>query len=194
MTKVVLTWQALPQYQSQKVDSMSDSFSGTRSGSFTGTRPLHQQTVSAWISSIGQDRGLPLNLGEDGHCSLQCGDELQCIIEVPADDETQAVFLYIPLLSLPENDAAQLALTKAALELNMFGLETGGSQISLDNRTQHLVLSFAAQVEMLDEELFRQSLGDFLDMGVSLHAKFLELSEQSLPSQHIKPATNSIIV
>ena len=112
------------------------------------------------------------------------GQDGECLVEVPDNDELQACYLYIPLLRLPEDTNGQLTLTRAALELNMFGLVTGGSQISLDSRSNHLVLTFSSLIEMLDSALFMQTLGEFLDLGVTLLGQLQSvLAQQESPSR-----------
>lgn len=144
----------------------------------------YQQTVSEWLSLAGEQQGVALSLGSDGHCRMPFGQDGECLVEVPDNDELQACYLYIPLLRLPEDTNGQLTLTRAALELNMFGLVTGGSQISLDSRSNHLVLTFSSLIEMLDSALFMQTLGEFLDLGVTLLGQLQSvLAQQESPSR-----------
>ncbi|MGL5843554.1 MAG: CesT family type III secretion system chaperone [Aeromonas hydrophila] len=125
------------------------------------------------------------------HCRVPFGQDGECLVEVPDNDELQVCYFYIPLLRLPDDAASQLLLTRSALELNMFGLATGGSQISLDSRSNHLVLTFSSLIEMLDSTLFMQTLGEFLDLGVTLQAQLQSvlaqlqsvLAQQKSPSQ-----------
>ncbi|MFQ2382378.1 CesT family type III secretion system chaperone [Aeromonas dhakensis] len=145
---------------------------------------VYQQTVSEWLSLAGEQQGVALSLGSDGHCRVPFGQDCECLVEVPDNDELQACYLYIPLLRLPEDTNGQLTLTRAALELNMFGLVTGGSQISLDSRSNHLVLTFSSLIEMLDSALFMQTLGEFLDLGVTLLGQLQSvLAQQESPSR-----------
>ncbi|EIS3739702.1 CesT family type III secretion system chaperone [Aeromonas hydrophila] len=144
----------------------------------------YQQTVSEWLSLAGEQQGVALSLGSDGHCRVPFGQDGECLVEVPDNDELQVCYLYIPLLRLPDDAASQLQLTRSALELNMFGLATGGSQISLDSRSNHLVVTFSSLIEMLDSTLFMQTLGEFLDLGVTLQAQLQSvLAQQKSPSQ-----------
>lgn len=136
----------------------------------------YQQIVSEWLLLAGEQQGVALSLGSDGHCRVPFGLDGECLVEVPDNDELQACYLYIPLLRLPDDAASQLLLTRSALELNMFGLATGGSQISLDSRSNHLVLTFSSLIEMLDKTLFMQTLGEFLDLGVTLQTQLQALS------------------
>ncbi|MCF5850579.1 CesT family type III secretion system chaperone [Aeromonas veronii] len=136
----------------------------------------YQQIVSEWLLLAGEQQGVALSLGSDGHCRVPFGLDSECLVEVPDNDELQACYLYIPLLSLPDDAVSQLQLTRSALELNMFGLTTGGSQISLDSRSNHLVLTFSSLIEMLDKTLFMQTLGEFLDLGVTLQTQLQALN------------------
>uniref|UniRef100_UPI0036DF77CA CesT family type III secretion system chaperone n=1 Tax=Photorhabdus sp. RM322S TaxID=3342825 RepID=UPI0036DF77CA len=154
----------------------------------------YQQTVSEWLRLVGERQGVALSLGSDGHCTAPFGQGGECIIEVPDNDDVQAFYIYIPLLRLPADEPSQLMLTRAALELNMFGLTTGGSQISLDSRTNYLVLSFSALIEMFDETAFMQTLGEFLDLGISLQAQFQVINSQQNEASALHPLPGSAIV
>ncbi|ERT13914.1 CesT family type III secretion system chaperone [Photorhabdus temperata] len=151
----------------------------------------YQQTVSEWLRLVGERQGVALSLGNDGHCTVPFGQGGECVIEVPDNDDVQAFYIYIPLLRLPADEPGQLMLTRAALELNMFGLTTGGSQISLDSRTNYLVLSFSALIEMFDETAFMQTLGEFLDLGINLQAQFQVINSQQngVSAQHPLPGS-----
>ncbi|WP_421148511.1 CesT family type III secretion system chaperone [Aeromonas dhakensis] len=153
----------------------------------------YQQTVSEWLSLAGEQQGVALSLGSDGHCRVPFGQDGECLVEVPDNDELQACYLYIPLLRLPEDTDGQLTLTRAALELNMFGLVTGGSQISLDSRSNHLVLTFSSLIEMLDSSLFMQTLGEFLDLGVTLLGQLQSVLAQQESSSRPSPLSGVII-
>ncbi|MCY4329061.1 MAG: CesT family type III secretion system chaperone [Endozoicomonadaceae bacterium] len=138
----------------------------------------HQQKVSQWLNAIGKMKNLPLALGDDGHCTLTYGSDLACIIEVPQESKAGAVFIYSPLYKLPRIKSDQTSLLKSALTLNMFGLQTSNCQISLDPRTDLLVLTLAVPIDILDEWMFSQILGDFLDAGNELHTKLNNLTGQ----------------
>ncbi|NHB88355.1 Tir chaperone family protein [Photorhabdus tasmaniensis] len=154
----------------------------------------YQQTVSEWLRLVGERQGVALSLGSDGHCTVPFGQDGECIIEVPDNNDVQAFYFYIPLLRLPADEPSQLMLTRAALELNMFGLTTGGSQISLDSRTNYLVLSFSALIEMFDETTFMQTLGEFLDLGISLQSQFQVINTQQNGASALHPLPGSAIV
>ena len=155
----------------------------------------HQAIVSRWLTSIGNELGHTLSLGEDGHCILFCGDDLRCTVEVPDGEETETVYVYMPMMRLPDDESAQLKLAKGALEINMFGLATGGSNLSLDSRSQSIVLTFAAGLEILEEDVFKQMLSDFLDIGVDVYEQLKKVTDFQTPQEiDNTPAAHAIRV
>lgn len=142
-----------------------------------------QKNVSQWLALIGAEGRHELALGEDGHCTIFFGEGLQCLVEMPGDPESNIVFLYCPLVPLPADLQEQNALLRQILEWNMFGIATAGAHLSLDPRSETIVLGFAADLDMLDAEIFKQSLGDLLDTAVAIHTKLGELNnpDETLP-------------
>jgi len=143
-----------------------------------------QKTISSWLAAAGAEGGHHLALGEDGHCTISFGEGLQCLVEVPAEPASDIVFLYCPLAPLPADPGEQNALLRQLLEWNMFGIATAGAHLSLDPRSETIVLSFAADIDMLDAEIFKQALGDLLDTATAIHGKLGEIggSPDGLPT------------
>ena len=136
----------------------------------------NQKTVSHWLALIGAEGRHELALGEDGHCTIFFAEGLECLVEMPADPESHAVFVYCPIAPLPGDLEEQNALLRQILEWNMFGIATAGAHLSLDPRSETIVLGFAADIDMLDAEIFKQALGDFLDTAAAIHSKWSESS------------------
>ena len=130
----------------------------------------HRQTVSGWLSEAGKAAGHTLVMDEDGHCTLLFGEGMQCVVEVT--ENSNLVFLYVPLLDLAEDEDLQTPVLKRALELNLFGMETGGGYLAYDERTETLLLTFSAPVDEIDSTIFSQILGDLLDAAVHLRKVF----------------------
>jgi len=128
-----------------------------------------QNIVSEWLRVAGESAGHALTLEADGQCNILFGNNLQCMVEVPEDSDM--LFIYIPLVRLPVDLAARSVLMMAALETNMFSLKTGGATVSYDRRTDYVVLTFAREVQNMSEDFFCAVLGDLLDLGVDLHEK-----------------------
>lgn len=153
----------------------------------------HQHIVSVWLEQIGRERGIPLGLGEDGHCVILCEEDWSCVVEVPASSDVPAVFMYLPLFLLPEDQPDQNKIMRAALEMNTFGLRTGGSQIALDSLSGYLILSFSVLVDSIDEKEFTYVLNDFLESGSQLRTCFTHLA-QDMPGSSQKLLDEKISV
>jgi hypothetical protein len=142
----------------------------------------NQTTVSEWLAQAGKVAGHDLALGAEGHCTIGFADGMQCMVEVAQDSEL--VFMYVPLMRLPEEAEQQALLLKFVLELNLFGLQTAGAVLAYDQRTDHVLLTFSARIDQLDAVMFGRALGDMLDVAVMLNdnlAQF-EQRQQSLPT------------
>lgn len=144
----------------------------------------HQIVISHWLEKIGSERRISLQLEEDGHCVIPSEDGFGCVVEVPENLATPAVFLYCPLVLLPDNSQAQLTLISAALTMNLFGLLTGGCHLALDSRSNHLVLSFSAVIETMDESYFQGVLNDMEELASNLRQRLKEIvTPSSLASE-----------
>lgn len=153
----------------------------------------HQQIVSNWLENIGQERGVSLRLGEDGHCVIPCKEDWSCVIEVPASPEVPAVFIYLPIIQLPEDPVSQNSYLRTALEMNSFGLLTGGSHIALDDYSNYVILSFSALVGAIDENDFKHVFNDLLELAVPFRERFQNLAQgTSAKSQKIMNEKNSL--
>jgi len=137
----------------------------------------HQVIVAQWLEQISLHLGIPVCLEEDGHCIIPCVDNLNCIIEVPSTLEVSAVFIYLPLVLLPQQPDARLMISSKALRMNLFGLLTGGCHIALDTRSGHIVLSFSALIEALTETSFKHVLDDMLRLAPSLRTQLQDQAD-----------------
>jgi hypothetical protein len=131
-----------------------------------------QSKISDWLEAVGVETGTQLGLDRDGHCLILFGEKLECMVEVPEDSEI--VFVYVALKRAPDDLAARSNLFERALELNMFSLATGGASVTFDRRTQEVILSFSADVAAMDDAVFQEVLGDFLELASDLHKKLAE--------------------
>ena len=160
----------------------------------------HQQIVSEWLKQIGNTKNLLLQLDEDGHCVVSAENGMHGVIEVPAVMDVPAVFIYLPLISLSDNPATQSALTRAALEMNLFGLLTGGCQIALDNRSNYVVLSYSVMIDAIDGALFQRVLIDMLEAAPRLQQRLQNIvtpttlsTDQLILSQHCFTKRTSVL-
>jgi hypothetical protein len=139
----------------------------------------HQLVVSQWLEQLGKERDISLLLEQDGHCIISCEDGLNCVVEVPEHLGVPAVFIYLPLIFLPNNSSEQLFLTAAALEMNLFGLLTGGCQIALDTRSNYIVLSYSTKIDTINGEVFRHILNSMLEMAPRLRERLQDINTTS---------------
>jgi len=135
----------------------------------------YQTAVATWLEQLGKEKNGTLLLDDSGHCVIPVNGDLLCIVEVPDNDEAAAVFIYLPLLELPQQSAAQFELISKALELNLFGILTAGCHVALDPRSKHIVISFSSPVQMLDAAIFRQ----VIDTMIALAPTLLDLLQGS---------------
>jgi hypothetical protein len=118
-----------------------------------------------------------LSLDADGHCSLQLDDGVQCIVEMTEGEDQ--LLLYMPLTRLPDRPLDAQRVTQLALTMNSFGAESGAGTFGYDPRTNHLLLTLATRVDLLDELLFCSILGEFIESGMHTRARFMsELERQ----------------
>lgn len=136
--------------------------------------------MSGWLEQIGKERNFPLSLEEDGHCIIPCEDNLNCIIEVPDTGDIGAIFIYLPLVSVPEQSTLQLATINKAMQINLFGLLTGGCHLGIDTRTNFIVLSFSSTIEALDETIFKLILSDMLLIAPNLRQRLQAVANPEL--------------
>jgi hypothetical protein len=135
----------------------------------------HQDIVSSWLENVGRERGISLGLGNDGHCVIVSQEGWSCVIEVPASPEVPAIFIYLPIAKLPDDPGLQIKWLRFALEMNSFGLLTGGSHIALDGESNYLIMSFSALVDAIDENDFKHVLNDLLELAIPFRERFHNL-------------------
>lgn len=142
----------------------------------------HQILVAGWLKCIATQNSTSLELAQDGHCVIPFSQGLQCIVEVPQTSDLAAIFIYVPLMPLPEDPAAQLDLLRQTLQINLFGILTGGCHLGFDRRTNNIVLSFSAAIDSLDEALLGGAISDIQRVAPDLRQRLELWADQPLPS------------
>jgi len=130
----------------------------------------HQIIVSQWLEQFKKERDISLLL-EEGYWLINGIDELNCIVEVPEDLTVPTVFIYLPLVPLSPASDSQLSLITNELEINLFGLLTGGCQIALDDRFNSIVLSFSAVIDTMNGDTFQHILNNMLKIAPRLRQR-----------------------
>ena len=148
-----------------------------------------QQLIDQWIRNLGKKLGIELSLDADGSTCIECEGDVQVFVEMA--DDSPLVCLYAPIVRLPDDLQLQNLLLTDALKFNNFSLQTGASCLGFDTRTQHITLTFAAPWQVLDEETFAQTLGDFIELSVEVSSRFLrEAHADHAPSRLVVPAAS----
>lgn len=150
-------------------------------------------SVSEWLAQLGKERDFTFFLEDDGHCIIPCADNLNCIVEVPDEDDVSAVFIYIPLIQLPEQPKVQLSMLHKALTMNQFGLLTGGCHVGLDTRSNFIVLSFSSIIEALDETLFKYILSDMLKIAPNLRQRLQAIATPESIAVQVSRSSDALL-
>ena len=139
----------------------------------------HRLIVAQWLKNIGDEFKTPLVLEDDGHCIIPCDGSWSCVVEIPDDVEAPSVYIYLPLIEMPNQPVDQNNLMRAALSINLFGLFSGGAHIGLDARSDYLALSFSSLIESLSEIDFRQLLAKMLEVSPEIRYQLNQIAGQS---------------
>ncbi|MDR0679078.1 MAG: CesT family type III secretion system chaperone [Puniceicoccales bacterium] len=99
---------------------------------------------------------------------LDKAENRQLHIELPA--RSQLLYIYAVLRKLgPERDNP--AFLRALLELNLFGLQTNTTALSLDNETDALLVHLYCPLEFLTPQLLVNTIGNFVATARKLREK-----------------------
>ncbi|MCL1127805.1 CesT family type III secretion system chaperone [Shewanella surugensis] len=109
-----------------------------------------QQLISNWLSQIGDVIGIKLELRPDGHAELICSENTCITIET--DPERGYVYFYSKIIELPKGAKEREPYYRHALELNAFSFSLGGASISLDPRSNSIVLTFMETIKEMNAD------------------------------------------
>jgi len=127
----------------------------------------NKKIVELWLKDLSASLGVELSLDDEGLCSFQADEERIITIEVPP--ELSQVYLYTPLVPLPNEDPERSNnLMTKALELNAFQIASGGASIALVPGMALFVLCYENAIEGVDSERFNHILGLFLETATDI--------------------------
>jgi len=122
----------------------------------------YTEQINLWLNNISQAYNLhPLALNAAGVCALRYGQRVECVIECPGDG--QVVYFYAPMMKIPAEQAEKFY--RVCLKANLFCLETHGATFAIDEKNQQIVLCYPQPTVLLDEQLFRNVLSNFLEIA-----------------------------
>ncbi|MCL1127294.1 CesT family type III secretion system chaperone [Shewanella surugensis] len=126
-----------------------------------------QQQVSDWLGQIGELIGIKLQLQDNGHAILQCGNNTAITIEI--DSIRHLFYFYSTLCTLPLDPIAREPFYRKALELNAFSFSTAGAAISLDPRNESIVLTFMEKIDTVNVDSFANLLESFISLSLEFN-------------------------
>lgn len=151
--------------------------------------------IKDWIG--GSEAEKFITSSEDGlRISLRIDDCLYCYIELGSLDNLPILFIYIPLIILPDSSKDRSQLMRELLSKNSFNLETGIASIGLDPRNDYIFLGHQMEFPLYDEDTFHNYLSDIIENGRVLNHFLRDLSPPikpdnldplSLSHQHVRP-------
>lgn len=113
----------------------------------------------------------------DDQITLCIGDNLFCFIEPTVSDISASIFIYIPLIRLPDHTENRVRLLEQCLIKNSFNLETGVATIGVDTRSDYIFLGHQTEFELYDKNTFNAILEDVIENGLTLKINLAELSQ-----------------
>ncbi len=118
--------------------------------------------VNSWLAAVAAEANIPsLSLDTNGVCALRYGDDVECIIEFPEGSEV--IYLYTPMGPAPLEGPERLF--RELLKANLFCMETHGATFALDETGHRILLCYPQPIALLDEQLFKNILANFLDIA-----------------------------
>ena len=133
--------------------------------------------VNGWLAELGKEAGIDdLKLNEHHLCAFRYGQELEFIIELPP--ESPIIYMYSPMAELPAEHKE--AFYEKLLKANFFCLETNGATFSIDERSNRIVLSYGQPIEQIDNLIFKNIVGNFLETAETWR-ELLNMAETSSP-------------
>ena len=130
--------------------------------------------LKQFIEQLSIDLGFEqaLDANQDGSYSLRLEPDLDVILREAPDS---AIMLYTKLTELPTRNTEDFLLK--AMVANLFGRETGGAALGLDNEGKRVVL-LDFLIEENNYRIFHERLEDFVNYADAWRQETKEFSEQ----------------
>lgn len=133
-------------------------------------------SVENFISGLGLEFGLELELNENGVASITVDDKFE--IEFEYVDSLDTLFVSTPLGKL--EGGGNEKIYKAFLDANLYGKKTGGAVFALDDHTNEVMLFFQVVVGKNEYQEFRIMMERYLNTLIDWSVKFEELLQKSI--------------
>lgn len=143
---------------------------------FYSTTLRADMMLKQFVEQLKQDMGLEqaLDANEDGSYSLRLEADIDITLK---EDPDSVIMFYTKIAELPSHNAEEFLLK--TMIANLFGRETGGAALGLDNEAKRVVL-----LDFLPEEhnyrTFHDRLEDFVNYADAWRQETTEFSEQQI--------------
>lgn len=129
--------------------------------------PSNAMLVDALFRHLSNELGESVSLGTTGACTLEFDGDVSVTIEVPEGSEVLHVYSNID--RCPTDRRSEFI--EEALSLNLFGTQTGGAALALDQASNNVILCLSQPIELLDEHRLVAIVAGFVDMVPDLRQR-----------------------
>ena len=153
------------------------------------------ETLKDWIGKSVIDE-LSFESEKENQIVLCIGDNQYCFIEPNESDALVHIFIYVPILRLPDNTEEKSHVLSECLNKNSFSMETGVATIGLDKRNNYIFLGHHTAFDLYDENIFNACLADIIENGKKLITTLNAINKpivtdtlkpESISGMYIKP-------
>jgi len=118
--------------------------------------------IPDFVTAYGKEIGLTaLALNEEGICALTFDEKINVDI-LYRKEQDQLIFISkVGNLPIEGKEAFYMQLLKG----NAFGTETAGASLGIDEEENAVILSYVLIASMLNYDLFKTVLGNFVDLA-----------------------------
>ncbi len=117
--------------------------------------------IPIFVNNYGKEVGIPnLKLDYDNKCELCFDGKIN--IGIKYNEKENLCSFIGPICSIPKNDKEKFY--KQLLISNAFGIENGGAVLSIEEKTNRIMLSFTFIANTFDYKLFKVVLNNFVNI------------------------------
>jgi hypothetical protein len=121
--------------------------------------------VASLIALFGQDSGIPLSLGDSG--TLDLVFENNVVVTLEHDDPLDLLHCYVVLGNEPADARERAVVYRSMLIGNVFGHETDGATLGLDELTGELLVSRRLELSDTNVSLLRRVVEGMVNTAIA---------------------------
>ena len=118
-----------------------------------------REIVNGWIIQYGNRMGKYFRLKDDGLFAVKDENDQEYVVDVP--NNSDKVYFCAPIVTL-NYDSTRAQDMECVLKWNLWGQETQGGTLSLEEATDRVVFHKIFKVENLDDNSFAEELNRFM--------------------------------